>query len=320
VQQLSLFPRTDALEPLYATLQALERGQVARTTLAGYAHDWRAFCAFCEGLRRPSLPAHADTLSLFLADQIRQGKRANTVNRQAAAVAWQHRQQGFPSPLTAVVRQALAGARRLDCGPLHQMRPLSVAQIRQIARGLDRAGTSAALRDRALLTLGFASALRRANLAALALADVRFCAQGLTIQVHREKQDQAGHGRLIAVPFGRHAPSCPVRALRAWIARRGSAAGPLFTRLDPARNSEVQPLSVGAVYTIVKRAVARIGLDARLYGPHSLRAGLISAAGQAGVNPLVIACQSGHRSLNSLQDYYRPVDLFRANACAQIGL
>jgi integrase len=138
--------------------------------------------------------------------------------------------------------------------------------------------------------------------------------------VRREKQDPAGQQRrVVAVPTGADAVSCPVECLRAWLSRRGRCQeGPVFTRLDNPR--PLRGLTGNAILHIVKQAVARIGLDARQYGAHSLRAGLITACGERGVSPLVIAAQSGHRSLDSLQRYFRPVDAFRSNACASLGL
>jgi integrase len=107
--------------------------------------------------------------------------------------------------------------------------------------------------------------------------------------------------------------------LEAWLALRGREDGPVFTRLDHARQGAGERLTGNAIWVRVKRAVARIGLDPQQYGPHSLRAGLITAAGQAGVSHLVIARQSGHKSLDCLQRYFRP-DLFGANAAGMVGL
>ena len=158
-------------------------------------------------------------------------------------------------------------------------------------------------------------------LAALLLGEIEFCAEGLRIRVRREKQDPAGlRRRIIGVPYGQDLTFCPVGCLHAWLNIRGTESGPLFTRLDPARDHDLQGLSLNGIARVVKAAVARIGLDPTLYGPHSLRAGFITEAGQHNVGPLVIAAQTGHRSLDSLQRYFRPVDAFRVNACAALGL
>jgi integrase len=68
------------------------------------------------------------------------------------------------------------------------------------------------LRDRAILLIGFASAMRRSELVALDLSDLKWTAEGVLIHIRR-KTDQEGAGQSVAVPRG--ATACPVAALRA---------------------------------------------------------------------------------------------------------
>jgi integrase len=218
------------------------------------------------------------------------------------------------------VRQLLRGARRLRAEQRRQMRPLTVPELRQVSAKLSNQGTPTAIRGRALLVIGFCSALRRSNLSMLLLEDVTFCEEGFIIRVRREKNDPQSVGRLIGVPHGLNELTCPVRALKAWLAVRGTQKGPLFTRMDCNRKSEADSLSLNSIGKIVKTAIAAAGIDAARSGCHSLRAGLITECGIAGVSPLVIAATSGHRSLDSLKDYFRPGGLFKACAAGQIGL
>ncbi len=69
------------------------------------------------------------------------------------------------------------------------------------------------VRDRALLTLGFAGAFRRSELVALNAADVVFVAEGLEALVRRSKTDQEGAGLTKVVAPGSDTATCPVRAL-----------------------------------------------------------------------------------------------------------
>ena len=80
------------------------------------------------------------------------------------------------------------------------------------------------------------------------------------------------------------------------------------------------PLQPERVCQILQAAVARIGLDPRLYGSHSLRAGFVTQAGECGVGELLIASQTGHRDMATLRRYFRRRDVFHANASAMIGL
>jgi site-specific recombinase XerC len=90
--------------------------------------------------------------------------------------------------------------------------------------GTDPAGC----RDRALLLLGFAGALRRSELVGLDLADVTEGTDGLTVHLRRSKTDQEGTGRTVGVPFGSNPATCPVRAWRAGWRSQASQREPSF--------------------------------------------------------------------------------------------
>jgi site-specific recombinase XerD len=305
------------IENLRLEQARLRQGLVARNTVLGYGYDVRSFAAWCERFHRAALPCSPETLGLYLTDLLDQGKKITTVDRRKCAIAYEHRSSGLPCPVTDEIRELLRGAQRLRGEKPRQMRPITVHELCRMSGRLARLATPAALRDRALLVLGFATALRRSNLAALNLADVEFCRQGMIVSVDREKQDQDGHGRLIGVVRGKHPNTCPVRVLRAWLRVRGSQAGPLFPRLDRAHQG--QPMDGECVCRIVKASVSGIGLDPAEYGAHSLRAGMVTAAGEADVGVLRISRYTG-QSPAIVERYFRRTNLFRASACAALGL
>ena len=313
-------PVTRSLEELRAEGSRLRRGCTAATTRYSYASDWGLFLDWCVPMKQLPLPCSPETLALYATDLLSRGHKVTTVERRCYGAAYVHKKRGLPSPFTPEVRSIIIGAQRLTGEQPRQMRPLTVAQLSEICGQLGKERTTIAIRDRAIMLLGFASALRRSNIAALLVSDIKFGAEGMTIQVRREKQDQTGRGRLIGLPRGKHVATDPCRAMEAWLALRGGGPGPLFVRLDTARPRGRSALTPVAIWLIVKRCVRKIGLDPLLYGAHSLRAGLVTEAVERGVNELVIAAQTGHRSLACLRRYFRPQDVFRANACNSLGL
>ena len=80
-----------------------------------------------------------------------------------------------------------------------------------------------AQRDRALLLVGFAGALRRSELVGLDTGDIAFGAEGLRLVVRKSKTDQQGKGHVKGLRYGEHSTTCPVRALRTWL--RAGVAG-----------------------------------------------------------------------------------------------
>src|SRR5690606_25025390 len=101
---------------------------------------------------------------------------------------------------------------------------------------------------------------------------------GLVVRLRRSKTDQEGAGVELGLPYGSDPLSCPVRALRAWLADSGIEAGPVFRPIDRHGRMARARLSDRAVAEVVKRCAARAGLDAPQFAGHSLRAGLITSA------------------------------------------
>jgi len=283
----------------------------APRTLLGYASDWKSFTAWCAARGRSSLPASKETVGLYATDMLQKHK-VSTTTRHVSSVAHHHRVAGFECPCDHSIRSLLVGAQRITGEQPNQKAAITVDQLREICQHPQGNALQAA-RDRALLLFGFATALRRSNLCSMDLADIEFVDRGILVRVWKEKQDQFGRGRLIGVPAGAR-ETCPVRAVREWLAWRGVATGPLFLSLRMGR------LHPNTVAQIVKRAVIRIGLDPRLYAGHSLRAGFVTAAVEKQINEFTIAATTGHRSLETLRRYFRRSDPFRACACAAIGL
>ena len=183
---------------------------MAPVTERGYAGDFRLFRRWCLLAGRRALPASPATLNIYIADRLRTGKVAS-VRRSIAGIAFLHVREGFRSPADDTVRQTLRGASRLRAEQPRQMRPLTVTHLRRIVGAMD--GSPAGIRNRAVLLLGFASGLRRSNLAALLFEDLTFRPEGVILLVRREKQNrEGGGGRKVGVPFGKH-PS-PARYAR----------------------------------------------------------------------------------------------------------
>jgi integrase len=278
------------------------------------------FERFCAEIGRVPFPASEETLCLWISDMLLHRKKLTTVCRYVAGVAHYHVAHGAETPLTAYVRHILAGARQILSEQPRQVQPLTVDHLRAIAELLQAERSDTGARNLSIITLGFASALRRSNLAWMQMADLEFCGeQGLRIHIRREKNDRAREGRWIGVPYTRDAAICAVRSLEAWLRIRGTGDGPVYTRLDPARRGPLEPLTPNAILELVKRAARRVD-PSRRWGSHSLRAGLISAAGVRNISPLIIARQSGHRNPESLARYFRPDDVFAGNVVELLGL
>jgi integrase len=176
------------------------------------------------------------------------------------------------------------------------------------------------VRDRALILLGYAGAMRRSELVGLDVTDLAIAEEGLVVLIRKSKTDQVGVGRKIGIPFGENPETCPVRAVQAWIEEGDIDEGPLFRSVNKHGDVSDKRLSDQVVADVVKRSLRAAGKSSKKYAAHSLRAGLITQAAIAGVSERAIQDQSGHKSLAVMRRYIRDGSLFRENAAAKVGL
>lgn len=295
----------------------LEQSKAANTRRA-YRADWEDFSGWCEKYRRLPLPASPDTVAYYLADRS-QRLKTSTLQRRLAAIAEAHRAAGFEAPTkSAQVKLVWAGIRREKGVAQAHKKPTLTKHIRAMVEHLP--DSLLGVRDRALILLGFAGAMRRSELVGLDLTDVALGEEGLVVTIRKSKTDQVRVGRKVGIPYGTDPSTCPVRAVLTWIEEAEIEEGPLFRSVNRHGHVQETALSGRAVADIVKRSLVAAGKSARGFAAHSLRAGLITQAAMAGVSERAIQDQSGHKSLIVMRRYIRDGSLFRENAAAKVGL
>lgn len=293
------------------------RGYVAEslspTTRRAYRSALAAFRAWCEREGLSPLPAAPETVARFLASEADAGLKVATLEQRAAAIRWAHEAAGYEAPTAAkAVRSTLAGIRRTVGVAPERKAPATAERLAAMVAHAP-AATLKGKRDRALLLFGFASAMRRSELVALEVRAVETTQRGLLVTVRRSKADQEGRGHVRAVPFGRSAETCPVRALRAWLEAAGITEGRVFRSVT--RHGQVGgSLSSRAVADVVKSYARAAGLDAEGFAGHSLRAGFVTSAAERGKAPDRIADHTGHASMAMVRTYTRRSDAFRDHA------
>lgn len=133
-----------------------------------------------------------------------------------------HASQGLDNPTKCdLVRTVVRGIQRINGSAQRQVKPLLKNDV--IAMLGCMKGTRG-VRDRALLLMGFAAALRRSELVALRVEHIDFVREGMVVNLLKSKTDQLGEGRKIGVPLGRHG-ACPVKSLEHWLVVAGINGG-----------------------------------------------------------------------------------------------
>ncbi len=315
----TLLPSAEA-SPLSEDALAYALRSSAENTKRAYTSAWNDFEAWCAEVGRASLPASPETVGTFLAARAGTHKAAS-LNMRLVAIGQAHRLKGYTlDTRSPAIRETMKGIRRAH-GTAPAKKAAAVTDVlRDAISELSKVPGPRALRDRALLLVGFAGALRRSELVALDVADLRFVPEGLVLTLRRRKTDQEGRGTEIAIPFGQSERTCPVLALRAWLAAAAITSGPVFVSVNRHGGVGAARLSPVDVARAVKAAVGAAGYDPEEYAGHSLRSGFITSAARAGVAERHIQDQSGHRSLPVLRGYIRRGSLFADNAAAKVGL
>ena len=246
------------------------------------------------------------------------GDRASTAERRLAAIAKAHRVARLESPTRAAVfRETPRASAASSARPLAGRDPVVTGRLLALLSitGTDLRG----IRDRAVLSLGFVGGLRRSEMVALGLEDVRFSDAGALVTIRRSKTDQEAESRTVELA-ATGAATCPVAALQSWIAAASLTKGPLFRELDRrGAKLETGRMSDRAVARTVQRLARVAGLEGD-FGGHSLRAGFATSAVAAGVAREMVLRQGGWRSEKIMRGYVRAAETFRVNYSAALGL
>jgi hypothetical protein len=144
---------------------------------------------------------------------------------------------------------------------------MSLKAMIAAAEGQDRRS----IRDRAILALGLAAALRHS------------------------KTDQEGEGQVIAVPAGKVLK--PVDRLKAWMAVRGNGAGPLFYQIGPQGRLTDQSMSDCSVARLIQKYAGGWGSTRRRWG--AIRCGPSSSPRRRGMGRPLPRCRRYHATRRS---------------------
>jgi integrase len=264
-------------------------------TRRAYAADMAAFSAW-----GGQVPASPESVASYLAAS--DTLAASTLRRRLAAIADAHQTVGHPDPTKhLLVRKVFRGICRVHGLRADAATPLDADMLARIVAALPHDVT--AIRDRALLLIGFFCALRRSELVSLAVEDLDRRPQGWIITIRRSKTDPYGRGQCIPLPTFQ-GPLSPTAAVADWLALAKISEGPLFRTIS-SDNKIGSALPGPQVGLIVRRRALEAGLDVQRLSAHSLRSGFAVSATRAGIAAAQIQAVTRHRSLGGLAPYVR---------------
>jgi site-specific recombinase XerD len=300
-----------ALKEAATAASDFARASKSAATRRAYQTDAADFAAWCERHSLEPLPATVDTVAAYLASLARSGLKASTITRRCAGIRYMHRMAGLEPPTSNEgIKAVLAGIRRSIGTSVTRKAPATAEAIRVIISEMpsDLRG----LRDRALLLLGFAGALRRSELVALDVADLEESTEGLLVRIRRSKTDQEGAGDFVSIPHGSRLR--PVAGVKAWLQAAGITEGPIFRSIKKGGLVTPQRLTDRSVAQIIKMRAEAAGFDPIMFSGHSLRAGFVTSALHHGADILRVMDVTRHREVSTLKTYDRRAKAFKQHA------
>jgi len=299
----------------------------APNTKRAYVKDWHHFETWCQSKGLPYLPSNPEVIALYLSDFSDKLKHS-TLKRKMQVILKAHKsiQHAIDRQLIDKVWQ---GIKRTHGTHEQGKKPLCLTELKAMMKILNSESIKH-IRDRALILIGFSGAFRRSELVSLNFEDILFVEEGIMIHLTKSKTDQFGQGRNIGIPYGSSLLTCPVRALKKWLAVSEIVEGAIFRPVVYKRIQSTR-LSTNAIAEIIKKTLTKVFSEQGLskeeiiakvegFAGHSLRAGFVTSAAKASVPDYLIMRQTGHKNAKTLAKYIRLGDVFEKNAAAEIGL
>jgi integrase len=264
------------------------------------------------------LPTTTEALLHYLHQQA-EHLNPRTLKRRLVAIKHWHTYQDFKDPTAhPLIKKTLRGIARVHGRPAEKAPVLSLEQLIALVSWLTTQATLVAVRDSALLQIGFFGAFRRSELVNIHWEHVSFVPEGVEILIPRSKTDPESIGVVCAIPYGQ-LPLCPVSALKQWQVQSDLTEGPIFRALRHGKAIGKTGLSPASVSMIMKHyAIKNQWPHAKQYSGHSLRRGFATVASQRGVTLGAIMRQGRWRHEATAHGYIEAGQRFEANAATAI--
>lgn len=303
----------DPVDQIQRELERDPRLQSAHTRRA-YLSDLRAFESWRAG--RPMTKGLVESYAVSLRQQ---DKSPNSINRALAAVRWWARRLAdlvFEEPLPKaqrdeIVLQAARVAAVHDVkGEREQTgRHLAQAELQSLLRVCRADRSPAGPRDAAMIALAWSTGMRRSEIAALRLVDIKEGDEFWTVQVH-------GKGNKVRTAYLYTAGAW----LQNWLARRGHDAGPLFCRIRKGgqliRDKRLTEGALGQILT--KRSLEAALAEQPRW--HDFRRTFAGNLLDEGVDLATVQRLLGHTSPTTTSNYDRRGEDTRRRAVLKVNL
>jgi site-specific recombinase XerD len=273
----------------------------AKNTRTAYRSLWKSFVTWRNG--NSTLPVSVEEVVNYIAEMALSKYRVATINSSLAAIKHAHTLAGMSSPTDHPdVTTVFDGIRNT----YKKVKPtkkqaLELEDLSSLVASIP--DSLVGKRDRALILIGFAGALRRSELVALEYSDIKIGRQKMTITIQSSKTDQHGDGVSIDIPALENKALCPVTALVEWLKASKITSGAIFRMVDRWNAIREAGLTGQSVALILKHYAELNHLDVNKISGHTLRRSLVNAAIERDNTPTEVKMITRHLSDSAFNEY-----------------
>ena len=317
--------------------EELSQAAIASNTRIAYEKAWKSFEFYCSESGIDASAATPEDVGNFLlkisySPSPYSGKLLSTSTISLYLSGINHKFVEFgklPPSQYPSVRNLVRGLRRIKPHVSRQVSALRNEHIIDILKICDKSAhihskKSISLRDAALISIGFAAALRRSEICNLEVSDLEFvnsdgtpCSRHsdcsfMFMKIKKSKTDQFGTGHRIPILNGKFIE--PITRLRCWLTESKIEDGYVFQTMFRGGRIRGRPLHHSDVARLVKHYAKIIGLNPNNFAGHSLRSGFVTSAAANNARLDKIMEITRHKNPSTVMKYIRDADSFNNHA------
>ena len=299
--------------------------ELSDNTRLAYQKGWNRFLDYCaaEQIADPLSASPEQTASFFVHLATLPSPLSGmllsmgTVLLYKSAVNKKYLEAGKPSPTNhPMVRSTLRGLARSKGSSGRKVMALREYHLEAMLQAVPN--TLIGKRDAAILSVGFAGALRRSEICNLSVEDVEFLdykenqEDRMILTIRQSKTDQQGKGQRVPVLDGKVIR--PIKHLKLWLESSGITNGPLFQTMKRGGYLRSKAMHHSDIPRIVRHYAGIIGLNPKDIAGHSLRAGFVTSAAVHHARLDKIMSVTRHTHAATVMRYIRDADAFTDHA------
>ena len=315
-------------------LPDMVRASRQANTVKCYLGAYRRYELWASSLPEIAIfPANETSITIYVLSLVQQGKSIGVIQQFLFATAWLHSTAGYNNPTdSTMVQTILQGAKRTISFPTVRKEPITPAIITRILKHYQHEGSPLDLCQRrmmAFILLSFSAFLRCEEALNVRRSHLDIHTTHMSIFIPSGKTDKYREGKDILVARTKTALD-PVFHMYQYLRQAQITQSSEMYIFRPVRHkrtstkfaltTEDRHVSYSTMKDLLKATLEAVGLNAKLFGTHSLRAGGATAAANNGVSDRLFKKHGRWRTEDSKDRYVKESVKNRLKVSLNLGL